>query len=53
MNIMFYVIITGILVSITVFGVWRRYHRNNDNDLIGILDESYSYESDREDLAIL
>lgn len=32
MNIMYYIIMTGILVSVTVVGVWIKYHHHGDNN---------------------
>lgn len=39
-SIMFYIIITAIVVSATAYGVWRRYHREDEMDEIGLLDPS-------------
>lgn len=50
-NIMFYVIITIIIISGTVYGVWRRYHRDYDN----LLDtDTFEFtEEDRENNSII
>ena len=45
-TIMFYLIVTGVIVTVTGVGIWIRYRRNNDNyDGLGLLDSSFESET--------
>lgn len=51
---MYYIIITGILVGATAYGVWRRYNRNNEDNFENIYSEEFEIEEEAgENLAIL
>lgn len=54
-NIIFYIIVTGLLVGATVWGVCRRYRRNERNEYQITNDNSESFIEEEEDneLAIL
>ena len=56
-NIVFYIVVTGLLVGATVCGVYRRYHRNefeNFDDLESDSDSLIQESNDMiNDLAIL